>query len=355
MTGNCLLQTDIGEYPTITSICFRNLYQHQKLMFIELEPPLPPVKGKDNLLNPISGIKDKPGLIADPQYGGPHVVQDTSNVFPVLAFLSTGLVVLFLLNQYYRSRSRPKRKRPRPRKLQQLIYGAKVPGVWWSKGCVKSLHQNFSWEFWSNNLQWHLVEKMSTKYAPFFKSKMRTFDMTPTALCQRLTWKPCCYCWMNSQEWQNSGTSSFSHGWSNRLNLTNQTFSEPCSCHVVLPSPVFLAADLTFSTNKGRLVGCGLFLLVLGRSDSEEVKWSLCDRQDGLCVMARSHLCHSKGKDYIFEFLDYMVSSLQYGKIILWTWWSAFCSVGIILFDTECGLWCGENDSVKAALRTSLR
>ncbi|XP_067651684.1 membrane-bound transcription factor site-1 protease-like isoform X1 [Haliotis asinina] len=106
-----------------------NLYQHQKLMFIELEPPLPPVKGKDNLLNPIVGIKDKPGFIADPQYGGPHVVQDTSNVFPVLAFLSTGLVVLFLLNQYYRSRSRPKRKRPRPRKLQQLIYGAKVPGV----------------------------------------------------------------------------------------------------------------------------------------------------------------------------------------------------------------------------------
>lgn len=54
---------------------------------------------------------------------------DTSTVFPALAFLGTALVVLFMLNQYYKGRSKPKRKRPRMKKFHSLVYGTKVPSV----------------------------------------------------------------------------------------------------------------------------------------------------------------------------------------------------------------------------------
>lgn len=53
---------------------------------------------------------------------------DTNNVFPVVAFVATGLVLLFLLNQYYKSRSKPKKRRPRLKKFHQLFTG-KVPSV----------------------------------------------------------------------------------------------------------------------------------------------------------------------------------------------------------------------------------
>lgn len=109
-----------------------NLYQPQKLMSIDLEAMLPLNKHDDNPLNPhISGIKDRPGYPADAQISGPQLVQDHSNFFPVLAFLGTGLVILFLLNQYYRSKSRPKRKRPKMRKsLHNTSHsGPKMPGV----------------------------------------------------------------------------------------------------------------------------------------------------------------------------------------------------------------------------------
>lgn len=109
-----------------------NLYQPQKLMSIDLEAMLPLNKHDDNPLNAhIGGIKDRPGYPADAQISGPQLIQDHSNFFPVLAFLGTGLVILFLLNQYYRSKSRPKRKRPKMRKpLHNTSHsGPKMPGV----------------------------------------------------------------------------------------------------------------------------------------------------------------------------------------------------------------------------------
>ncbi|XP_050396545.1 membrane-bound transcription factor site-1 protease [Patella vulgata] len=103
-----------------------NLYQPQKLMSVGIEAPLPMMKKERDEL-----IDIKPGLLPEQPLNGPIVLQESSNVYPILAFIGTGLVVLFLLNQYYQSRSRPKRKRtkPRSRKFQQLIYGAKLPGV----------------------------------------------------------------------------------------------------------------------------------------------------------------------------------------------------------------------------------
>lgn len=112
-----------------------NLYQPQKLMSIDLDPPaMLPVNKRDNPLNlPINGIQDKPGFPDTQLSTGGSIVSDHPTFLSMLAFLSTGLVVLFLINQYYRRRSRPKRKRPRqgakPRRAQQIAYGIKMPGV----------------------------------------------------------------------------------------------------------------------------------------------------------------------------------------------------------------------------------
>lgn len=56
---------------------------------------------------------------------------DSAGVYPVIAFVGTGLVMLFLLNQYYKGKTKPKKKRPRLKKLHHLVYGNKMPGVWW--------------------------------------------------------------------------------------------------------------------------------------------------------------------------------------------------------------------------------
>ena len=76
-------------------------------------------------------IKDQPGFVPEPHYSGPNLPQevDSSTVFPVLAFLGMALVVLFMVNQYYRGKSKPKRKRPRMKKLHNLVYGYKGPSV----------------------------------------------------------------------------------------------------------------------------------------------------------------------------------------------------------------------------------
>ena len=130
----CLhLSLSMGCLPSLSS----NLYQPQKLMSIDLDPPaLLPVNKRDNPLNlPINGIQDKPGF-PDSQLSssGGSIVSDHPTFLSMLAFLSTGLVVLFLINQYYRRRSRPKRKRPRqaakPRRTQPMgAFGLKIPGV----------------------------------------------------------------------------------------------------------------------------------------------------------------------------------------------------------------------------------
>ncbi|WAR11340.1 MBTP1-like protein, partial [Mya arenaria] len=48
---------------------------------------------------------------------------DRNTFFPALAFLGTALVILFMLNQYYKRRSKPRRKRPRAQKYSNLMYG----------------------------------------------------------------------------------------------------------------------------------------------------------------------------------------------------------------------------------------
>lgn len=113
-----------------------NLYQPQKLLSINnfeaahlAIPGLP--KDEEPIVEPESSIRDLPGSLVEQKIYGPlysHSM-DTSTVFPALAFLGTALVVLFLLNHWYKGRTKPRRKRPRLKKLQHLIYGTKVPSV----------------------------------------------------------------------------------------------------------------------------------------------------------------------------------------------------------------------------------
>lgn len=112
-----------------------NLYQPQKLLSINnldarLFDGLAEQKG-NLLVEPETEVKET----------GHHIVEDNSvelsytkdmdvfTVFPVLAFLGTAFVVLFLLNQYYKGRAKPKRKRPRVKKFYNIVYGSKMPSV----------------------------------------------------------------------------------------------------------------------------------------------------------------------------------------------------------------------------------
>lgn len=113
----------------------RTLYQPQKLLSINsfdavnLDVMAGP---KANLIvESNSAIKDLPSRVVDDKSPGHSYTEDvdTSTVFPALAFLGTALVILFMLNQYYKGRSKPKRKRPRMKKFHNLMYGYKVPSV----------------------------------------------------------------------------------------------------------------------------------------------------------------------------------------------------------------------------------
>lgn len=120
-------------YVNVSFICiFRNLFQQQKLLSVRLEESLP--MGRQSVEDLIESLETKEKL----GYGGaePHVqgagpIQDidSNSVFPVLAFIATGLVLLFLLNQYYRGRSKPRRKRPRLKRFHTMLYGTKGPSV----------------------------------------------------------------------------------------------------------------------------------------------------------------------------------------------------------------------------------
>ena len=143
------------------------LYQPQKLLSIDLEDPgaggapipfnqrAPDQAELSQHRSGVGGLPEADGgdsrLFPGGDGGQLQLVQDRS-WFPALAFLGTGLVVLFLLNQYYHARSRPRRRRAgrqshhqqhhnqqnhhQPRKLQQLLVygpgsmGSRVPGVW---------------------------------------------------------------------------------------------------------------------------------------------------------------------------------------------------------------------------------
>ncbi|KAL4234848.1 Membrane-bound transcription factor site-1 protease [Mactra antiquata] len=111
-----------------------NLYQPQKLLSINnfdtnnfgvLMPH------EDILDREDSGIKQSPSEIEEEKSVKESFSTDinTTTVFPVLAFLGTALVVLFMLNMYYKGKSKPKRKRPRMKKFQGLMYGYKGPSV----------------------------------------------------------------------------------------------------------------------------------------------------------------------------------------------------------------------------------
>ena len=123
------------DLPAVSPFCCRSIYQPQKLLSIngfEAAHLLAGVGHKDNNQDPIKdSIKDQPGFVPEPHYNGPTFPQevDSSTVFPALAFLGTALVVLFLVNQYYRGKSKPKRKRPRLKKLHHIVYGYKGPSV----------------------------------------------------------------------------------------------------------------------------------------------------------------------------------------------------------------------------------
>lgn len=123
--------TDVYVNVCFISI-FRNLFQQQKLLSVRLEESLP--LGRQFVEDLIESLETKEKL----GYGGaePHVqgagpIQDidSNSVFPVLAFIATGLVLLFLLNQYYRGRSKPRRKKPRLKKYHTMLYGTKGPSV----------------------------------------------------------------------------------------------------------------------------------------------------------------------------------------------------------------------------------
>lgn len=112
-----------------------NLYQQQKLLSTGLDIPIPiGIDRHDSELMPnVPGIVKETGVFpqgVDLQMKRANEIQDvdTNNVFPVVAFVATGLVLLFLLNQYYKSRSKPKKRRPRLKKFHQLFTG-KVPSV----------------------------------------------------------------------------------------------------------------------------------------------------------------------------------------------------------------------------------
>ncbi|XP_056009187.1 membrane-bound transcription factor site-1 protease-like isoform X2 [Ostrea edulis] len=108
-----------------------NLFQQQKLLSVGLDESLPLDRQSVEDLIESMETKEKIDHGAEPHIQGGGVMQDidSNSVFPVLAFIGTGLVLLFLLNQYYRGRSKPRRKRPRLKKIHTLLYGTKGPSV----------------------------------------------------------------------------------------------------------------------------------------------------------------------------------------------------------------------------------
>lgn len=112
-------------------IC-RNLYQPQKLLSVNsLDIGHLPVHSVQRDMEPEVEIHEphSPDQIL-PDNGFSHDM-DKHAVFPIIAFLGMALVVLFMLNQYYKGRSKPKHKRPRNMKKfpTSMMYGYKVPSV----------------------------------------------------------------------------------------------------------------------------------------------------------------------------------------------------------------------------------
>jgi len=112
----------------------RNLYQPQKLLSVNtLDIEHLHVHTLQRDLEPDLDLQEFPPAKDQPvrETSSTHDM-DTHAVFPIIAFLGTALVILFMLNQYYKVRSKPKRKRPRNLKkfTSSMFYGYKVPSVW---------------------------------------------------------------------------------------------------------------------------------------------------------------------------------------------------------------------------------
>ncbi|XP_052062556.1 membrane-bound transcription factor site-1 protease-like [Mytilus californianus] len=108
-----------------------NLFQQQKLLSVGLDEAVIIGNERKTLDIGAQEIKEPVGLPHEPHFRDRHSVHnvDTAGVYPVLAFVGTGLVLLFLLNQYYKGKAKTKKKRPRLKKLHHSVYGTKTPGV----------------------------------------------------------------------------------------------------------------------------------------------------------------------------------------------------------------------------------
>ncbi|XP_062580342.1 membrane-bound transcription factor site-1 protease-like [Saccostrea cucullata] len=110
-----------------------NLFQQQKLLSIGLDESVPLGRRhvEEDLIESLEAKENFGNGAAPHIQGGGGAMQDidSNSVFPVLAFIGTGLVLLFLLNQYYRGRSKPRRKKPRLKKFPTMLYGTKGPSV----------------------------------------------------------------------------------------------------------------------------------------------------------------------------------------------------------------------------------
>ncbi|XP_076111687.1 membrane-bound transcription factor site-1 protease-like [Mytilus galloprovincialis] len=108
-----------------------NLFQQQKLLSVGLDEAVIIGNERKTLDIGVKEIKEPIGLPHEPHLKDRHSVHsvDTAGVYPVLAFVGTGLVLLFLLNQYYKGKAKTKKKRSRFKRSNYSVYGTKTPGV----------------------------------------------------------------------------------------------------------------------------------------------------------------------------------------------------------------------------------
>ncbi|XP_074645435.1 membrane-bound transcription factor site-1 protease-like [Tubulanus polymorphus] len=108
-----------------------NLFKHQKLLSIGLEPPLPLINNKQENLIPNS-ILENPGNPPLDKVPGPIFnLQNKLTMFPVLAFLAMCFVLLFFFNQLCKGKTKPRRRKPRLKRIHHVTYHTtgKIPSV----------------------------------------------------------------------------------------------------------------------------------------------------------------------------------------------------------------------------------
>lgn len=104
-----------------------NLFQHQKLLSIDINPPVPP-PGWHNIPHLPMKIADKAVPVIETHRIDFPSSYDGLGFLPLFALVATLLVLLFFINQYCRHKPRPKKKKSRGRKVQHVLTG-RVPSV----------------------------------------------------------------------------------------------------------------------------------------------------------------------------------------------------------------------------------